>query len=347
MPTIISPRATWKMLRAGNVRGGLRVLRDGQAAVRLHVVAAALRTGILDALAEERAPTSALAERIRAVDDSLLEPFLRVLQAAGLIAARSDGGWELTRAGCTLVRDDLVRAGYEVMAGPHTAPYRELGQLLDGGSRRRDVVEQAELIARSSAGFEPFVRGVLTRCITRRRPRRVLDVGCGAGGELAMMLEAAPAAAGVGVDTDARAVALAERTLADRGLRGRGQVVHADIRRIATDDGTGILAEPFDLALLANVVYYVPVDERATLLRAVADLLGPGGVLLVVTTVASPDFFSRHFDLLLRAQEGGMALPEQDELLGQLVEAGLRPDAPQRIAPGTPLVAVTATVPGS
>jgi hypothetical protein len=65
-------------------------------------------------------------------------------------------------------------------------------------------------------------------------------------------------------------------------------------------------------------------------------------VLLVVTTVATPQLVSRHFDLLLRAQEGRMELPDADELVAQLHEAGLRADAPQRIAPGSPLVAVRA-----
>ena len=35
MPRMISPRATWKLLRAGNLRSRLQVTRDGQAAIRL------------------------------------------------------------------------------------------------------------------------------------------------------------------------------------------------------------------------------------------------------------------------------------------------------------------------
>jgi hypothetical protein len=68
-------------------------------------------------------------------------------------------------------------------------------------------------------------------------------------------------------------------------------------------------------------------------------------VLLVVTTAAGPQLFSRHFDLLLRAQEGQMELPDVGVLAGQLREAGLHPGEPQRIAPGNPLVAVTAARP--
>jgi hypothetical protein len=64
---------------------------------------------------------------------------------------------------------------------------------------------------------------------------------------------------------------------------------------------------------------------------------------VVVTTVAGPQLFSRHLDLELRAQEGRMELPDVDVLLGQLREAGLQPDPPERIGPAVAaLSAVTA-----
>jgi hypothetical protein len=56
--------------------------------------------------------------------------------------------------------------------------------------------------------------------------------------------------------------------------------------------------------------------------------------------------FSRHFDLLLRAQEGQMELSDVDTLLAQLAAAGLRPERPRRLAPGVPAVTVLATLPG-
>ncbi len=241
-----------------------------------------------------------------------------------------------------MVDDDLVRAAYEAFPGFHTALYREIGPLLAGGPLRRDVTEQAALIARVSAAFEPFLLDRLTRAVTDRNPRRVLDVGAGAGLQLAAMLEAAPEAEGVGVDVDQGVVRLAENTLAGRGLSGRTQVLAADIR----DGRPGPLEQPFDFALLANVVYYLPMGERVGLLRDISALLAPGGVLLVATTVATPQLFSRHFDLLLRAQEGHMELSDADTLLAQLTEAGLRPEPPRPLVPGAPVVTVLATRPG-
>jgi SAM-dependent methyltransferase len=344
MPRLISARTTWRLLRAGDLRARLRANRDGAAAIRLHLVAAAFDTGLLDALTDEEGTTAELARRLDVADESLVGSFLRAAAAGGLVMGGGVRPWHLSDRGRAVVEDDLVRATYEAFAGFHTALYREMKEQLRGGPARRDVVEQGGLIARISAAFEPFLLDVLSEAVAECRPRRVLDVGCGAGLQLAAMLEAAPEATGVGVDTDPDAAVLAEQTLVRRGVADRAEVLHADIRRPA--EAGAILAGPFDFALLSNVVYYVPVGERVALLREVASLLRPGGVLLVVTTVATPQFVSRHFDLLLRAQEGRMELPEADALARQMTAAGLRPGPPRRVAPGAPLIALAATLPG-
>lgn len=338
MTRLSTARTLFALLRSGNAGARLRVTRDAQAAVRLGLGAAALETGVLDALAGGAATTAELAERLGVADRGLLAAFLRLLVAAGLV--RDDGRWSLTPAGRVVAEDDLVRASHEAFAGFHTDVYRGLAAQLAGGPRRRDVVERGGVIARVSAAFEPFVDAVLRETVAAVAPRRVLDVGCGAGLQLATMLAAAPEAWGVGVDTDPDAAVLAGRTLADRGLADRARILRADVREVA---GAG--EAPFDLVLLANVVYYVPLGERVDLLSCLVGLLAPGGTLLVVTTVATPQLTSRHFDLLLRAQEGAMELPGAEVLAAQLREAGLRAAGIRRIAPGVPLVAVSAVRP--
>jgi SAM-dependent methyltransferase len=344
MARMPNPRVLVEVLRSGNLRARLRAARDGQAALRLQVIAAALDLGLLDALSGGAASTAALADRLGATDPDLLAAYLRVLAAAGVVAG--EGSWALTGAGRAVVDDDQVRATYEGFGGYHTDLYRELRPLLSGGLRRRDIEEQAELIARLSAVLEPLLHDLVTRTVRERRPRRVLDIGCGAGLHLAAMLEAAPDAIGVGVDVDPDAAALARRTLSERGLADRASVEAVDIREALAAGRPGALTDRIDLALLANAIYYAPVEERVELLSAVARLLAPGGALVVVTTAAGPQLFSRHLDLLLRAQDGRMELPAVDVLLGQLREAGLQPDPPRRIGPaGAALVAVTATRP--
>jgi predicted O-methyltransferase YrrM len=342
---MVNPGALWKIVRAGHPRARLRATRDGLTAVRLHLGAAAVETGLLDTLATGDATTAELARRLGAVDEELLTAFLRVAASVGMVSGGEGRPWRLTARGRAIVEDDLVRATYEAFSGLHTALYRQMATMLEGGPRRRDLAEHGALIARLSQGFEPLVVDALARTVAERRPRRVLDVGCGAGLELAVMLDAAPEAEGVGIDLDPDAADLAERTLRERGLSGRASVVRSDVRDPSIR-ASGALAEPFDLALLANVIYYLPMAERVPLLRDIAGLLAPGGALMLASTVATPQFFSRHFDLLLRSQEGRMELTDADGLVDQLTEAGFLVDRPRPIAPGAPIVTVTATLPG-
>jgi SAM-dependent methyltransferase len=338
---LISTRALWTLARAGNLRARVRANREGVAAIRLHLAGAAVDTGLLDALADGPLSTGDLAQRLGTDDEALLGAFVRVVAAAGFVTGGDGVSWRLTSSGRAVVEDDLVRAVYQAFPGFHTGLYRDLRRQLAGGSARRDVAQQGELIARVSAAFEPFVLDRLLGVLGEREPRRVLDVGCGAGLQLAAMLAALPGAEGVGIDADALAAALTERTLRDRGLADRSQVLRAEVQE-AVQQRAGPLAEPFGLAVLANVLYYVPMHERVALLRDVAGLLAPRGVLFLVTSVATPQLFSRHFDLLLRAQEGGMELSDVDTLLDQLRTAGLTPSPPRPIAPGAPVVTLTA-----
>lgn len=346
MATLLSARATWKLVRAGDLRARVRATRDGQAAIRVHLVGAALESGVLDALAQEPLTTGELVGRLGVSNDKVFEPFLRTVAAAGLIAGGGSEPWRLTPRGSAVIEDDLVRASYEVFAGFHTGLYREMPELLAGGAARRDVVERGALIARISAAFEPFVLDVLTRTVLEHRPRRVLDIGCGAGLQLAAMLDAAPEAEGTGIDSDPGAAEIAQRTMIDRGLADRAHVLRADLQELSAQGAGGPLGGPYDLVLLANVIYYQPIGQRVQLFRDVAELLAPGGTVLVISTAATPDLVSRHFDLLLRAQQGEMELPDAGTLVGQLTDAGLIPGAPRRIAPGNPLVAVTARLAG-
>jgi SAM-dependent methyltransferase len=341
VPALLSPRATWAVLRAGDLRTRLRAVREGHAALRLHLTAAAVTTGLVDALAAGPRTTAQLADALSIRDEGILAAWLRTTAGAGLLRRHGDL-WDLTRSGRALQGDDLARASYEAFADFHTGLYRELGPLLRGGTRRRDVAEKGGLIARVSAGFEPFVLGELTAAVRAVGARRVLDVGCGAGVNLVTMVSAGPDVRGVGLDLDADAVALARQTVRSRELDDRAAVLQADVRDVVRTRPPE-LAEPFELALLANVLYYLPPVARVPLLRDVVALLAPGGRLLVITLVADPVLFSRHFDLLLRAQEGDMQLSDGDVVSEQLRHAGLAGVGVRRLVPGQPLVLATGT----
>lgn len=329
----------FRLARAGDVRSRLTAARAGQAAVRVAATAAGLRTGLLDLLGQGPATTSALATRCGWSDESLLTSFLLTLTELGLVRTSGEQ-WQLTRRGRAVLADDVVTAMYEAFDGYHTGLYRELEEQLSGGHGRQDIAEKGQLIARLSRAMDPFVTDFLQSQLQEVQPRTVLDIGCGSASHLVHMLRMAPAASGTGVETDPAAAGLARTRLSDESLSHRARIVEGDVRQVL-----GSMTESFDLVLLANVIYYLPADERVPLLRAVAERVEHGGAVVVVTTALTDAVFSRHFDLLLRAQAGEMGLPTVSELSGQLRAAGLRPGRPQRIALGEPLTAVLATRP--
>jgi len=237
-----------------------------------------------------------------------------------------------------LLDDELTRAAYEAFSTYHTGLYRDLSQVLAVGGGRKDVAVDGELIARLSRFMDEFVFAELDRLVDERSPRRLLDVGCATGAHLCHVLEVAPGASAVGVEVDSAAAALARLALGNGQMGGRAEIVQTDVERFLLERP----GETFDFILLANAVYYIPVEERVGFLGALADRLEEDGRLVVVTTTLMTDSFSRHFDFLLRSQEGALELPETQALCEQLRQAGLAPREPRRIAAGQPLTAVVA-----
>jgi SAM-dependent methyltransferase len=97
------------------------------------------------------------------------------------------------------------------------------------------------------------------------RGRRVLDVGCGAGTDLARF--ARGGAVVTGVDVAASAIALARQNFDQQGLRGEFQV--ADGEQLPFE------ADTFDLVYAHGVVQYTPGGQR--LVEECRRVLKPGG----------------------------------------------------------------------
>lgn len=145
-----------------------------------------------------------------------------MLQAHGFVRGTSSG-WSLSRRGEQLLDDEVVRAAYDGFSGFHTELFRELPAQLRGGPARQDIAEHGETIAQLTRSMEPVLHEVLATVVQEVRPARILDVGCGAGMNLAAMLAAAPEAEGTGIEIDDAVSDLAERLLEQRGLTRRAQ----------------------------------------------------------------------------------------------------------------------------
>jgi cyclopropane fatty-acyl-phospholipid synthase-like methyltransferase len=118
----------------------------------------------------------------------------------------------------------------------------------------------------------------LVAFLAEDQPSTVLDVGCGWGELLLRVLEAAPAARGLGVDLDEEALAAAQRRAVDRGVADRATFEPRDAREI--DGSFGAVT-----CIGASQIWGPEVEEAqpldyAAALTALRALLPRGGRLV-------------------------------------------------------------------
>ena len=142
-----------------------------------------------------------------------------------------------------------------------------------------------ELVARyESISFEDAHDGILD--LVPPSPCRVLDIGAGSGRDAAWF-----AARG-------DAVTAVEPT---RGMRERGQALHASPRIEWIDDGLPELqrvrGRAFDLVWISAVWFHLTDTERAEAMPVVAALVGDGGALMISLRHAPPAPGRRMFEV--------------------------------------------------
>src|SRR5918997_4118593 len=104
---------------------------------------------------------------------------------------------------------------------------------------------------------------------------RVLEVGCGAGGNLLAMAAATPGIRATGVDLAAGPIADGRAAIAEIGLENV-ELHAADVRSLA-DGSLGA----FDYIVAHGVYSWIPDDARDALLATIRNCLVPDGVAYV------------------------------------------------------------------
>ena len=173
-------KAVWAIARAGNPTARLQVLRDGTAALRASILTAGITSGVLPALTEQAHDVPGLARRVGVTDEDLLDGFLPVLGAVGLVQQKA-GRWKATRLARAILDDPVARAAAVDYGGYYTDLYQQLHDQLRGGPARNDLDDHADTIAAVSGVLQPFVDHLIRSIVEQTRPARVLDIGCGTG----------------------------------------------------------------------------------------------------------------------------------------------------------------------
>jgi SAM-dependent methyltransferase len=319
-----------------------RQARRLAAAIDAFAVVPLLRAGFELGLAEAlRTPQEPepLAERLGLAPD-LVAGWARMLHAQGWLAKKGDAyrlgpplAWLLDAPeAAALVA--LLEGAVEVM-GPRLAA---LPELMKGAERplfgaREDALRMAA-ITRLVA---PRALRALERIPGARRPRRILDIGCGQGHYLAELLTRFRDALGVGVEIDPGVAEQARHRLAEADVMRRAEIRVGDFLDAEPPPGR------FDLVLLNHNLHYFAPAQRVTLFRRARGLLDEGGVLVVQTLVFTEGLIpallglqsgAALFDLVLRTHRNLHGLPAVEEVHRALTEAGFTETGEVPIVPG-------------
>src|SRR5918997_767850 len=116
---------------------------------------------------------------------------------------------------------------------------------------------------------------------------RVLEIGCGAGGNLMAMAAATPGIRATGVDLAAEPIAEGSAAIAEIGL-GNIELRQGDLRDLVD----GSLGQ-FDYIVAHGVYSWIPEDARDALLATVRSSLAPAGVAYVSFNANPGGYFRR------------------------------------------------------
>jgi SAM-dependent methyltransferase len=198
--------------------------------------------------------------------------------------------------------------------------------------------QDGEVVARSSRTLEPVVNGAVDAFVPARGAPRLLEIGCGSGTYIRRACARNPELSALGVELQPLVAEQARSNLEAWGLAGRAKVEAGDVRARSP-------RPEFDLATMHNNIYYFPVPSRVDLFRHVRGFLKPGGALLLTTSCRGGGPLVEALNLWGAVTENCGRLPDPDELVGQLREAGFADARAERLILGESFFGFTARAP--
>ena len=287
----------------------------------LRAAAEETRLRVLALLAEGELSVSDLTD-ILGQSQPRISRHLKLLVEAGIIERHREGAWAFFRVaeqgpGATLLRpilaaldpsDHRLAADRERLA----AVRRQRAEAAQGFFARM-APEWDRL--RSLQASEDLVEGAIVDALGPKPIHTILDLGTGTGRMLQLLGPGASRA--VGLDASHAMLSVARANLERAGVRA--ELRQGDI--YAPPFGRG----SFDLVVIHQVLHYL--DDPARALREAANLLSPGGRILVV------DFAPHGLEFLRESQAHRRLGFAREQVAGWLDEAGLDCTLTRELAP--------------
>lgn len=251
--------------------------------------------------------------------------FLDVLVTVGLVVPAGDGERFVAGPGYA---DRRYEAGYLTWALNANRPYLEAVAefIADYDSAAQRHRREGRRVAVSSRWMGSYgATPVAVAEITGRDPRRVADLGAGAGGLLIELLRALPGATGSALDLNAAACEEAVRAAKHAGVADRLDVTNRSIQSLIEDPGPIEGADVIHAGFVMHDVMPEPAAMDAVL-RTCRGSLREGGALVIMDAVPyAPDPRERAFSALftyLHTMAMHVELPTQEQWQAAFEHAG-------------------------
>ncbi len=328
------------MTASGRLRTAAEIVRLTSPFYRTCWLTAAGRAGVLAALAAAPLPLAALAARldIAPEEQAALASWLEVGVALGELSL-ADGAYGLRSALARRLatpEHDAALAILEEMVDLHARLIAETPARLRERRPFTLADQDGAVVARSSRIVEPLIHEAVRTAVPADGAVRLLEIGCGTGTHLRAAAACNPLLSALGLELQPEVAAMARENLARWGLASRIRVETGDFRDRPA-------APEWDLVTLHQNIYYFPVADRPALLAHARAFLRPGGRLLLTTGCRGGSAAMAVLDLWGAATAGAGRLPEPQELVEQLREAGFADATATRLIPKEALFAFTGT----
>lgn len=301
-------------------------LLDLVGAMATYAVAAGLRAGVFDALADKPRTASELAATLGADEEGLAQ-LLELLRATGYVERGEDGYANTEIASAWLCSDSPTNYGqimsiWQAIIGDL---WTDLGAAVQSGRPRGDFYAWLAERPALSGRFQHLQRGLaewLAEEVTELAslpdgPIRLLDLGGGHGAYSEAFCRAHPRLSSTVMDLP--------------GALGGSD--HERIRWHEADLTRDPIDGEYDVVLLCNVLHGFPSAQAAGIVAKAAGATRPGGRVLVLESIAehragmAEAAFTAGFGLNLWHTQGG-GVPAARTVEGWLTDAGF--DRPER-----------------
>jgi 2-ketoarginine methyltransferase len=292
------------------------------------VLLAVWRLGLLDRAERDGELDVAKIAAEWGVHEELVTPLFNYLIVRGFFEHTGNGRVRLTQRGVDAHR---YRGYLSTMVGAYEPVFSQLEAIVTGTVKYgKDLTRSHEEMVRGLTVLEDKMMGTVATAVLDAHPRKVLDLGCGSARMLSRMCELDPQLHAVGVDRDPNSCAVARETVQQRGLTNRMSIIEGDAFEVAALpadvlDGVDTVTVMF---LLHEVLRQRGRDGTVRLLTEIAELVGPGGRLVMVEVSGTVDHQYRENQLFVPEYEllheyTSQRLASQPEWVAMVAEAGM------------------------